>query len=178
MVIYICTVQTIITTTILLVIIIIIILILIISCCLEVPKHPLVQVRPKDINDQARTMNLGMFDGTISAYSSGGINSTALSTALGSNYSTLFSGANTIQAMNRTQYPDINQFYLQQARQVGLYTYNKQVVIGAVFEPQAGTSAVDATAWYSGQPYHAMPVALAYLVNAFARQVSIGQLRG
>ena len=164
------TVQIIITT-----IIIITIILFIIQCISDVLRFlpNLFQVRPKDINDPARTMNLAMFTGSISAYSSG-ITPTTQSAALGTKYSTLFTGADTIEVMNRTQYPNVSDFYLDQASRVGLYTYNKKVVIGAVFQPSSGTSGVNATAWYSGQPYHAMPVALAYLMNAFSRQVRIG----
>ena len=129
------------------------------------------QVRPKDTEDPPRTLDLGMFDGTISAYTTG-INSSALSEALGSSYSTLFSGGdNTIQSINRTQFPDINDFYVSQAAEVGLFTYNKKVVIGAEFQSFVDGSDINATAWYSGQPFHAMPVSVAFLMNSFARQV-------
>lgn len=129
------------------------------------------QVQPKDSNAQPLTLDLSMFDGSISAYSSG-LNPNFISQSLGSNYSALFHGDNTIQQINRSQYKDINQFYLTQAHEIGLYTYNKKVVIGANFEPNSGDKGLMATSWYSGQPYHAMPTALAYLMNAVARQVS------
>jgi hypothetical protein len=53
-----------------------------------------------------------------------------------------------------------------------LFTYNKRVVVGADFEPAA--NGVDVTAWYSGQPYHAMPISMAYIMNAMAKEVCGG----
>nr|KAG5699336.1 hypothetical protein BaRGS_004273 [Batillaria attramentaria] len=81
-------------------------------------------------------------------------------------------GDDEFREINRTKYQDINQYFLNQADDVGLFTYLKKVVMGADFEPGNGTSGLAATAWYSGQPYHAMPTALAYLMNGLARQRS------
>ena len=116
-------------------------------------------------------MDLGMFDGTLSAYTAG-LNPSFLSEALASNYSTLFPGSgDTVQPVDRSQFPDMNQFYLSQAADVGLFTYNQKVVVGAQFQPSGSGGGVDATAWYSGQPFHALPVSVGFLMNAFARQV-------
>ncbi|KAK7486553.1 hypothetical protein BaRGS_00022219, partial [Batillaria attramentaria] len=129
------------------------------------------KVQPKDSSEPPRTLTLDMFDGTISSYSAG-LSPSVLSQALGANYTTLFSGDDEFREINRTKYQDINQYFLNQSDDVGLFTYLKKVVMGADFEPGNGTSGLAATAWYSGQPYHAMPTALAYLMNALARQVT------
>ncbi|XP_070193926.1 phospholipid-transporting ATPase ABCA3-like [Littorina saxatilis] len=128
------------------------------------------KVRPKEANDPALTLDLGMFDGTISAYSAG-INPTLDSVALATNYSSLFSGSDTARSIDRAHYSNINYFFTNLSQDVGLYTYNKRVAIGANFEPN-GSAGVDVTAWYSGQPYHAMPASLAYVMSAFAGQVT------
>lgn len=65
----------------------------------------------------------------------------------------------------------MNDFYLAQEKEIGLFTYNKRVIIGADFEPDGVNGTFNATAWFSGQPFHAEPLALAFLMNAFARQV-------
>ncbi|KAK7486554.1 hypothetical protein BaRGS_00022220, partial [Batillaria attramentaria] len=129
------------------------------------------KVKPKDGSEPPRTLTLDMFDGTISSYSTG-LSPSVLSQAIGANYTTLFSGDDEFREINRTKYQDINQYFLNQADDVGLFTYLKKVVMGADFEPGNGTSGLAATAWYSGQPYHAMPTALAYLMNGLARQVT------
>nr|KAG5699338.1 hypothetical protein BaRGS_004275 [Batillaria attramentaria] len=69
--------------------------------------------------------------------------------ALGANYTTLFSGDDEFREINRTKYQDINQYFLNQSDDVGLFTYLKKVVMGADFEPGNGTSGLAATAWYS-----------------------------
>lgn len=126
------------------------------------------KVRPKEGNDPPITLTLGMFDGTISSVGSG-LNPMALSIALAANYTSQFGGGDKIDQIDRTKYSNMNDYYLNQSARVGLFTYNKKVVIGANFEPSGD---LEASAWYSGQPYHAMPAALAYLMNAFARQVT------
>ncbi|XP_076468682.1 phospholipid-transporting ATPase ABCA3-like [Babylonia areolata] len=127
------------------------------------------KIKPHAINEVSLDLTLRMFHGTISDYTSG-INPTPNSLALATDYSTQFWGDDRIRAINRTRFPNVNDFFLAQAQGLGLYTYNKKVVIGAQFE--ADGSLVDATAWYSGQPYHAMPVSLAYFMNAFVREVA------
>ncbi|XP_076468817.1 phospholipid-transporting ATPase ABCA3-like isoform X2 [Babylonia areolata] len=120
-------------------------------------------------NEVSLDLTLEMFDSTCSAYTSG-ITPTPYSLALATSYSSQFSGDDQIQAIDRKKFPKVTDFYLAQAEELGLSTYNKKVVIGAQFE--ADGSLVNATAWYSGQPYHAMPVSLAYFMNAFVREVA------
>ncbi|XP_076468788.1 phospholipid-transporting ATPase ABCA3-like isoform X1 [Babylonia areolata] len=120
-------------------------------------------------NEVSLDLTLEMFNSTCSAYTSG-ITPTPYSLALATGYSSQFSGDDQIQAIDRKKFPKVTDFYLAQAEELGLSTYNKKVVIGAQFE--ADGSLVNATAWYSGQPFHAMPVSLAYFMNAFVREIA------
>ncbi|XP_076468710.1 phospholipid-transporting ATPase ABCA3-like [Babylonia areolata] len=130
---------------------------------------PSEKAKPQANNEVSLDLTLEMFDSTCSAYTSG-ITPTPYSLALATSYSSQFSGDDQIQAIDRKKFPKVTDFYLAQADELGLSTYNKKVVIGAQFE--ADGSLVNATAWYSGQPYHAMPVSLAYFMNAFVREVA------
>ena len=42
------------------------------------------------------------------------------------------------------------------------------MIIGAQFDPPTSGS-LKATAFWSGQPYHALPISIAYLLNGLAR---------
>lgn len=127
-------------------------------------------MRPSDLADPPVTLTLDMFDGSISAYSTG-FSATSRSLALGSSYKSLADEGNIFDEVDLSRYSNMSNFYLSLASDIGLFTYNKKVVMGGEFEPLSGGDNLTAVAWYSGQPYHAMPIAVSYLMNAFARQV-------
>ncbi|KAL8603343.1 hypothetical protein ACOMHN_039706 [Nucella lapillus] len=128
------------------------------------------KVRPNEANEPPVNLNLEMFRETISAYTPG-LLPVPETLALANNYTSQFSGDNIIGLMDRGIYPDVVDFYLHQAKTLGKYTYNKKVVIGAQFESDQGYNGLIVTSWYSGQPYHALPVSMAYVMNAFAKEV-------
>ena len=120
------------------------------------------------MNDPPLTLDLSPFHFSLSSYSSG-IRPKNFSRDLAGNYSTFFLGDNKVEIIDRHQFPSITDYYLDKANRSGMYTYNWKVVIGADFQPIKDGLRV--TAWYSGQPYHAQPVSVVYLVNALLRQV-------
>lgn len=117
-------------------------------------------------------MNLSMFsEGTISAVSAG-ITESTLSKSLAWSYSSLFEGNNIIYMVPRAKYDDMNTFFLDLMPPNNLFNYLKKMVIGADFQ-LVNSTLLNATAWYNEQLLHAMPVALAYLMNAVLHQVNL-----
>ncbi|XP_055882496.1 phospholipid-transporting ATPase ABCA3-like isoform X1 [Biomphalaria glabrata] len=58
-------------------------------------------------------------------------------------------------------------YTIRRAQELGASTYNKKMVIGmALIEPKLDET-MAAVAEYSGQPYHALPVSVNYLMNSF-----------
>ena len=49
------------------------------------------------------------------------------------------------------------------------YSHVLQVIVAAQFDPHSSGGTLKATAFYNGQPYHALPTAVTFVLNALAQ---------
>ncbi|PVD22915.1 hypothetical protein C0Q70_16175 [Pomacea canaliculata] len=112
-------------------------------------------------------LNLDVFTKTTVVYSSGHPPSTH-TTNLGNSYSSLFDKDKTLKKADK----NITLYFLDQAKELEREGYVKQLIIGGEFRPVEKSEEVEITAWYSGQQFHALPISVAHVINAFARVVT------
>ncbi|KAK7485122.1 hypothetical protein BaRGS_00023662, partial [Batillaria attramentaria] len=125
------------------------------------------KARPQSTTEPPAIFNLDPFSSTFIPYSNGSSPDNMTST-FAAKYSSQFDDSHTVEEKDLTQ-QNMSDHILELAAKLGTATYNKRVIVGAKFE-QSDSSDVMATAYYNGQPYHAQPVSLLYLLNAMARQ--------
>lgn len=89
-------------------------------------------------------------------------------------YSSQFSSSHQLTLVNYSSSEDkVTQFCIERAQTLGLASYNKRLIVGAEFLASSNGSLL-AKAHYNGQPYHAQPISLAYMLNGLVRHF-VGQ---
>lgn len=71
-----------------------------------------------------------------------------------------------------SSYSNLSDFYLTDGDSLDVYSYNKRFIFGAVFQgaiPLLGMNQTTVVGYFSAQPYHAAPVSLNLVMNAFFR---------
>ncbi|KAL8611831.1 hypothetical protein ACOMHN_041293 [Nucella lapillus] len=81
-------------------------------------------------------------------------------------YAGYFSSHNMRKVDVESTYTNMSVYLLSLASSLGTSTYNKMVIIGAQFDDTGST--LKATAFYSGQPYHALPISISAVLNGLA----------
>ncbi|XP_046544464.1 phospholipid-transporting ATPase ABCA3-like [Haliotis rubra] len=105
------------------------------------------------------TLDLAPFKGTYVPYEGG---TEPLSQQFSQAYHDQFQGTKDKPEIMSTN--NVTTYLLSQAKDLSPALYNKKMIIGAQF-----TSSNEAMGIFNGQPYHSMPIALSFMMNAFLK---------
>ncbi|XP_076469399.1 phospholipid-transporting ATPase ABCA3-like [Babylonia areolata] len=124
----------------------------------------------ESVNEEAvLDFNLSPFGTTYVAYSNG-----SAPTAGTENAASVYAGTLSSESLRQVDvasaYTNMSEYLLSLATSLTTSVYNKEVIIGAQFDPPAtGGNTLKATAFYNGQPFHALPVAVSAMLNGLAK---------
>ncbi|XP_012941784.1 ATP-binding cassette sub-family A member 3 [Aplysia californica] len=126
------------------------------------------EARPQGTDEPPLTFDLAPFEGSYVPYTSG-LNPSALGTKFGDLYAGQFGPSDVTEVVDLSNNKTFNDYTLKRADELGTSTFNKKVIVGMeLISPNLqADSNVSAIAFYNGQPYHAQPIAVNYLMNTF-----------
>ncbi|XP_070191604.1 LOW QUALITY PROTEIN: phospholipid-transporting ATPase ABCA3-like [Littorina saxatilis] len=124
-------------------------------------------VTPEEQN-QPLNFTLSPFGRTYVPYSNG-TNPTTASAAAARAYALQIGKTQSLEDVNlESDWANMSEYLLLRAKNLGTNNYNKKVVIGAQFDSDNAYSLL-ARAYYNGQPFHALPTSVSYLLDGLAR---------
>ncbi|KAK3101854.1 hypothetical protein FSP39_006814 [Pinctada imbricata] len=118
---------------------------------------------PKVEDEPALVFNLDPFKDAITIYSDD--TSNTLSSNLASNYTALFKSKGI--ALENAGSTSMDDFVVQKAESLGIATFKKRYAVAGDFQPDGAN--VNATAYFNGQPYHAVAISLNYMMDTLLK---------
>ncbi|XP_067683603.1 phospholipid-transporting ATPase ABCA3-like [Haliotis asinina] len=118
------------------------------------------KTRPGVLSEESLPLNLNPFGGSQVPYRNGSV---ALTESFAKSYIGQLGDGDTAEYAETSQ-GNMTTYLLTRADQLGVSTYNKRVIIGAEYE-----SDTVARGYYNGQPFHAAPIALSYMMNGILK---------
>ncbi|XP_070191694.1 phospholipid-transporting ATPase ABCA3-like [Littorina saxatilis] len=121
-------------------------------------------------SEVAIALDLSAYGTTYVPYSNGS-NAVAATESAATAYAAALSSQYTRKVDVAATYTNMSQYLLTLASALSTATYNKEVIVGAQFDPHSAGGTLQATAFYNGQPYHALLTAISLILNAIAKDV-------
>ncbi|XP_012944277.1 ATP-binding cassette sub-family A member 3 [Aplysia californica] len=124
----------------------------------------------QEVGDQGTVAyDLSPFDHPIVPYTDGSPAS-SISSDLADKYAEIFSThPGTVEKINRDKSSNVSEYLLQKMNDVGFDVFSQRFPIGAEFLPQSNNS-IKGVALYNDRVWHAKPVAVVQMLNAFIRE--------
>ncbi|KAK3103434.1 hypothetical protein FSP39_019190 [Pinctada imbricata] len=118
---------------------------------------------PHAKDEPALILNLDAFKDTVTFLSQDSSN--AFVSNLASNYSNIFERERI--AVEDTGSTDMDEYILSKAESLGIGSYKKRFAVAGDFKQDGSSFSV--TAYFNGEPYHAISISLGYMMEAFLK---------
>ncbi|XP_071081907.1 phospholipid-transporting ATPase ABCA3-like [Haliotis cracherodii] len=118
------------------------------------------KTRPGVLSEESLVLDLSPFGGSYVPYQNGSV---TLTESFAQSYIGQLGSGDTAEFADFSQ-GNMTTHLLSRADQLGVSTYNKRVIIGAEYQ-----SETVARGYYNGQPFHAAPISLAYMMNGMLK---------